>query len=116
MSTTALRHGAEQAAAALTAGYPEAERLTWPVQQREALAREADEQAPTPYLDGWVAARGITPTEMRGQTLTQVQTFMAAPQHLVGKRQRLRDAVHAVPADAPDALEQIAAISWDWTA
>jgi len=103
----------EQAAAALTAGYPESERLTWPVQQSEALAWAADSQAPTPYLDGLAAARDITPAEMRQLTLAQVQLFMASSQQIVGKRQRLRDAVQAVPAGAPDALDQIAAISWD---
>jgi len=103
----------EQAAAALTAGYPESERLTWPVQQAEVLAWAADNQVPTPYLDGLAAARGTTPAEMRQLTLNQVQAFMAASQQLVGKRQRLRDAVQAVPAGAPDALGQIAAITWD---
>lgn len=85
----------EQAAQALTAGYPEAERLTWPIQQSEALAWAADETAPTPYLDGLADARGITPAEMRALTLAQVQAFQAASQQLVGTRQRLRDEINA---------------------
>lgn len=97
-----------QAAAALTAGYPESERLTWPVQQQEALAWEADPDAPTPYLDGLAAARGITPEEMREKTLQQTQLFMSASQQLVGKRQRLRDLVYE--AESPEDLEQI---QWD---
>src|SRR5690606_23111636 len=85
----------EQAAVALTSGYPEAERLTWPVQQAEALAWAADPAAPTPYLDGLAAARGITPAEMRTLTLAQVQAFQGASQQLVGTRQRLRDEINA---------------------
>lgn len=85
----------EAAAQALTAGYPEAERLTWPIQQSEALAWAADDNAPTPYLDGLAAARGITPAEMRSLTLAQVQAFQAASQQLVGTRQRLRDEINA---------------------
>lgn len=97
-----------QAAAALTDGYPESERLTWPVQQQEALAWEADPDAPTPYLDGLAAARGITPEEMREKTLQQTQLFMLASQQLVGKRQRLRDLVYE--AETPEDLDQI---QWD---
>jgi len=85
----------EAAAQALTAGYPEAERLTWPIQQSEALAWAADNAAPTPYLDGLAAARGITPEDMRALTLAQVQAFQQASQQLVGTRQRLRDEINA---------------------
>lgn len=85
----------EAAASALTAGYPEAERLTWPTQQSEALAWAADSTAATPYLDGLAAARGITEAEMRTLTLAQVQAFQAASQQLVGTRQRLRDEILA---------------------
>lgn len=93
------------AASALTEGYPEAERLTWPVQQQEAMAWAADSNAPTPYLDGLAAARGVTPEEMREKTLEQTQLFMATSQQLVGTRQRLRDLVH--DAQTPEALDDI---------
>lgn len=94
-----------QAASALTEGYPEAERLTWPVQQAEALAWDADSEAPTPYIDGLAAARGVTPDDMRQKTLEQTQLFMVASQQLVGTRQRLRDLVH--DAQTPEALDTI---------
>ncbi|MDS1141710.1 hypothetical protein RE432_14810 [Pusillimonas sp. SM2304] len=94
-----------RAATALTAGYPEAERLTWPVQQQEALAWAADAGAPTPYLDGLAAARGITAAEMRQKTLDQTQLFMVASQQLVGTRQRLRDLVYV--AQTPEDLDAI---------
>lgn len=83
----------EAAAQALTAGYPEGERLTWPIQQAEALAWAADNNAPTPYLDGLADARGIAPAEMRTLTQAQVQAFQTASQQLVGTRQRLRDEI-----------------------
>lgn len=97
-----------QAAAALTEGYPEAERMTWATQQAEALAWDANSAAPTPYLDGLAQARQIDPLEMRQKTLQQTQLFMAASQQLVGKRQRLRDLVYE--ATSPEALD---AIQWD---
>lgn len=101
-----------QEANSLLSGYPEAERLTWPIQQQEALSWEADNEAETPYLDGLAAARGIAREDMLQRTLAQVQAFIVASQSLVGKRQKLRDTVNAVPASASNAAAQIAAISW----
>lgn len=98
------------ASAALTEGYPEAERMTWPTQQAEALAWATDSEAPTPYLDGLAAARGITPEEMRQKTLDQTRLFMQASQHLVGTRQRLRDMVFAARS-----LEELDVINWVYT-
>lgn len=97
----------EQEAKALTAGYPESERLTWPVQQAEALAFIADVSAPTPYLDMLAASRGISPAEMRGRTIEQTQLFLWASAEMVGKRQRLRDEVYK--AQTP---ENLAVINW----
>lgn len=97
----------ESAAEALAAGYPATERLTWPVQQAEALAWAANPAAPTPYLDGLAAARGITPEEMRQLTLDQVNLFLAASQQLVGLRQRLRDQINAA-----ETIEAVRAVVW----
>lgn len=109
----AIINGAfERDAAALTAGYPETERLTWMVQQQEAMAWGADAGAATPYLDGLAAARGIDAATMRAKTLQQVQLFMSASQALVGKRQRLRDLIDAV-IDGPEAAAQFDAITWE---
>jgi len=97
----------------LTGAYPEGERLTWPIQQAEALAWQADNTLPTPYLDGLAAVRGIEPSEMRQKTVTQTTAFIAASQLLVGKRQRLRDQVDAVDLTTENAIGQISAITWD---
>lgn len=83
----------EVAAQALTAGYPLTEQMTWPTQQAEALAWSKDPAAPTPYLDGIAAVRGIAPDEMRTRTLENLKAFLAGSQLLVGQRQRLRDEV-----------------------
>ncbi|MCH1989146.1 hypothetical protein [Achromobacter xylosoxidans] len=101
----------ESAASALTEGYPETERLTWTVQLQEAIAWGADSLVATPYLDGLASERGISVGEMRTKTLEQVRQFLAASQVLVGKRQRLRDAVNAVQ-DGPNAMNELAAIAW----
>jgi len=96
-----------QRAAALTEGYPEPERLTWPAQQTEALAIMANPAAPTPYLDGLAAARDITPEDMRARTVAAVQAFMQASQVLVGTRQRLQTQI-----DAAESAEAVQAVSW----
>ncbi|MFY4027131.1 hypothetical protein ACOTI1_24030 [Achromobacter xylosoxidans] len=101
----------ESAASALTVGYPETERLTWTVQLQEVLAWDANSQAATPYLDGLAIERGISAIDMRTKTLEQVRQFLAASQVLVGKRQRLRDAVNAVQP-GPNAINELAAIAW----
>ena len=97
----------EDRASALTAGYPSAERLTWPVQQAEALAWAENDAAATPFLDGLAQARGIDRMAMRSKAVDVVRAFMQASQQLVGVRQRLRDAV--LMAETP---EQIAAVMW----
>lgn len=94
-------------AAALTAGYPDFEQRTWPGQEREALAWAADQAAPTPYLDGIAAARGIEPAQMRALTLAAVQAFQTASQQLVGTRQALRDAIQAAAT-----REAVLAVAW----
>lgn len=97
----------EKAAESLTEGYPATERLTWPVQQSEALAWEADPTASTPYLDGLSFSRGIPPSDMRTKTVEVVREFLAASQYLVGTRQRLRDA-----AQSAATAEDLQAIHW----
>ncbi len=99
--------GFEAASAALVEGYPPAERLTWPTQQAEALAWQANSTAPTPFLDGIAASRGITPEDMRQKTLENVLLFMGASQQLVGQRQKLKDQITAATT-----VEEVQAIVW----
>lgn len=97
----------EKEAAGLIAGYPSSERLTWPVQQAEALAWKADQNTPTPYLDTLAEARGIEPADMRQRTLDQTEMFMSVSGPMLGKRQRLRDEVHEAKT-----MDEVNAISW----
>lgn len=96
-----------KASAALLDGYPQAERLTWPIQQAEAMAWHADAQAATPFLDGLATHRGIPPETMRAKTLAAVQAFQQASQYLVGTRQRLQDELAQATT-----VEAVAAVSW----
>lgn len=99
--------GFDEAAQALTAGYPLTEQMTWATQQTEALAWSRNPDAPTPYLDGIADERGIERIAMRAKTLQAVKGFLALSQKLVGRRQRLRD--HALAAETREAIN---AASW----
>lgn len=98
----------EALAAQLTEGYPPGEQLTWEVQRQEALAWQADDAAPTPFLDQMAAARGIDPAEMRQKTLAQALLFLAHSAVLVGTRQNRRDAVLAA-----ETIEELNAVTWE---
>ncbi|MFV0284748.1 MAG: hypothetical protein ACK5JE_13345 [Castellaniella sp.] len=102
-----VNHDFERHAQALTAGYPEAERLTWPTQQAEALAWAADNAVATPYLDGLAKVRGVKPEAFRKRALVQVHAFQAASQKLVGTRQRLADQISAAKT-----LTDVEKITW----
>lgn len=97
----------EAAAAALTAGYPKTETLTWPDQQREAMAWQADGNAATPFLDALAAARGIPRATYIAKTVAKINLFKAASAALVGKRQKLADQIQA----ATDAT-QLETVTW----
>lgn len=94
-------------AQALIGAYPEMERETWPNQQAEAVAWQANNATATPYLDAIAAARGADLTTFRQSVVNRVTQFKAGSAALVGKRQKLADAINA--ATTPDAL---ASIEW----
>lgn len=103
-----INRGFSAESAALIAGYPAEERQTWAAQEAEALAWAADPNAPTPYLDGIAAHRGITVADMRAKTLEATTTFREVSQRLIGTRQALRDAIQ----DPNATRAQIEAIAW----
>lgn len=90
---------------ALTEGYPQGEKETWPDQKSEVLAWAADPAVATPYLDGIAAQRQMDAQEFRRRTLAKVQLFTAVSQVLVGRRQRYEDQIDA--AQSAEALELI---------
>jgi hypothetical protein len=97
----------EAQVARLTAGYPASEIATWPNQQKDAQAWEADPQAATPYLDQIAAARGIDRLDLLTMTLTNVNLFLAATARFTGMRQRLRDAITDASTEA-----EVLAVVW----
>lgn len=101
----ALNAQAQAIADAMTAGYPEFEKLTWEDQRREALAWHADNQAPTPYIDALAAMRGIPREDYLIRTVGKTTAFAAAAQRLVGQRQKYEDQIKA--AQTPDELAAI---------
>lgn len=102
--------GFETAMQAVRAEYPESEVLSWPKQESEARAWQADAGAATPLLDAMVAARGMDKAELAGRIIVKADAYAVATGQLIGRRQALEDALQALPADAPP--EQIQAIAW----
>lgn len=102
----------EHAAAVLTADYPPSERLTWPAQETEALAWQANNAAPTPYIDALATARGIARVDHLNRTLTKVAAFRTASARIVGARQRYSDQVKAAAtASAVRAIDPVFTLS-----
>lgn len=102
---TSLNQQAQAIADQLTAGYPEFEKLTWEDQRREALAWDADNTAPTPYIDGLAAVRGIDRIDYLHRTVAKTKAFATAAQKLVGQRQMYEDRIKAV--NSVEGLEAI---------
>lgn len=100
----------EVAVNSLIAGYPDTEIASWPKQETEARAWLADNNFPTPWIDGAAVARGIVKADFI--TLIIANADALAPLHgaLTGKRQYLRDAIDAL-GDTPT-QEQLDAVQW----
>jgi len=98
----------EAAADQLISSYPAAEKLTWPIQEKEALAWQADANAATPYLDALATARGISRIDFLNRTAAKVNTFRAASATLVGTRQKYEDqVVAAIDVAAIEAINPV---------
>lgn len=80
----------------LTAGYPEFERATWRDQKVEALAWDADNTKPTPYIDALALQRGIDRVLYLQKTVAKVTTYQDTAQKLVGQRQKYVDQITAI--------------------
>jgi hypothetical protein len=95
---------------AQTEGYPEEEIRSWPKQEAEARAWLQDSSAPTPWIDGAAAGRGVSKVELIDRIISNAVLF--APMHgqLTGKRQKLCDQITAL-GDQPT-QQQLDAIQW----
>lgn len=100
----------ESAIAAIRAGYPEGEVLSWPKQEAEARAFVADANAPTPLLDALATARELNKAELAARVIAKADAFAALSGQLIGRRQRLIDQLDALGEDAT--AEQVAAVVW----
>lgn len=106
LKLTEINQKGEAMAAILTAGYPEFEIKTWPQQETESMAWNADNTSPTPMIDIMATARGIPRELYLSKTVAKVTIFREKSSNLVGQRQKYSDQVAA--ATTP---EQIAAIN-----
>lgn len=104
-AVAAINDAFERAAARLTVSYPPSERLTWPIQEGEALAWNANNATATPYVDQLAAARGIPRDMYLQRTVAKVALFRQASALMVGLRQKGEDAIGA----AQDAVSMGAA-------
>ena len=106
----AINTACENAIAAIQAGCPVSEVLSWPKQEAEARSYVADPGAATPLIDALAEARGINKAELARRVILKADAFAQYLGTVIGKRQGLEDALNALPADAT--VEQIAAIAW----
>ena len=95
----------DAALAALTAGYPSSELLTFDKQEAEARALLADPEAATPFLTPLAAARGLETEELARKVIAKADAFTTASGHVIGLRQKDEDRLKAAQT-----VEDVAAI------
>lgn len=98
--------------AKLSASYPIGEVQSWGQQTREAEALAIDPNATATLLTAIATARGLTITELATRVQAKVAAFAVASGQIIGQRQALEDALMAIDLQAPDAAEQLEAITW----
>lgn len=91
----------------LLAGYPQVEIDSFYRQEKEALARQADNNAPTPMLAQIAAARGVELDVLIGKVIEKSARLAVAVGAIIGKRQQLEDKLNTIEtAPGLDALEK----------
>lgn len=105
--------------AALAEKYPDTEILSWPAQEREARALQADPNAATPLIDNIAAQRGITREDLAGRILAKAEAYAQEAGAAFGRRQALEDKLEAIMAqlqageiDEDQARAAVAALSY----
>ncbi len=103
-----------QAVAVTKIGVPTDEIYTWDIQKLEAEAWQKDNTAPTPFIDGLAAGRGMERELLLEKVLAKVTTYRALTSALTGKRQGLEDAIFAITQqeDETEAVARVQAIVW----
>lgn len=97
----------EQALAEIRAQYPQAEIDSWPQQEREAQAWQADNTAETPLLDAISVARGVAKPDVVAKVLINAAAFKIQAGAAFGRRQALRDQI-----DAATTVREVVLIAW----
>ncbi len=94
----------ERRTKAISAGYPDSERESWPVQISEARALQADPAAFTPWIDAAAGARGLDRVELAGRIVALDNAYRTIHGTLTGVRQRIEGDIDA-------AVDDLAALS-----
>lgn len=92
----------------LTAAYSDGEKGSWPNQEKEALAYQADNTSSTPLLTAIATARGIDFDELVDKVLTNATMFSIASGQILGKQQKLEDLVNNA-----ESADIISGIVWE---
>ena len=85
----------DAAMAALSASYSEHEKLSWPKQEAEAKALQADPEASAPLLRGIAATRGIALEALMAKVLANVKAYESASAFILGTQQKYEDEIAA---------------------
>ncbi|WP_304669682.1 hypothetical protein [Neisseria polysaccharea] len=102
-----LAEKADELKNSLLAGYPQVEIDSFYRQEKEALARQADNNAPTPMLAQIAAARGVELDVLIGKVIEKSARLAVAVGAIIGKRQQLEDKLNTIEtAPGLDALEK----------
>lgn len=105
-----IKRAAEAAVLDYVVEYPDFEQKSWTKQEAEATAWMADPNAPTPFLDGLAAERGVSREVLIEKAFIKAQLFAQVCQKYAGIRQRLEDEAKA--AHAAEDLEALKAVRW----
>jgi hypothetical protein len=106
-----INNAAQRDLDALLITYPKGEITSFDKQESEARAYLDDAAAPTPLLNALAEHREMDKDELVRRVIEKADAFAAASGAIIGKRQKLEDALNVLTSDA-NTLNDIAAITW----
>ncbi len=106
-----INDAAQRALDTLLVTYPKGEITSFDKQESEARAYLDDAAAPTPLLNALAEHREMDKDELVRRVIEKADAFAAASGAIIGKRQKLEDALNVLTSDA-NTLNDIAAITW----
>lgn len=105
-----INEACDAALNALTASYPEIERLTFDKQEAEARALLANPESPAPLLAPIASARGVDVVGLAMKVVAKADAFAATCGRVVGQRQKFEDQIMAAGT-----LEAVAAVAAEYS-